>query len=207
MQERGFRERLGQEFEARRQKNARYSLRAFAAFLGTDHSTLSQILNGSRRMPVRHVRPWARRLGMDAEEAIAYVAAEHVPDTARAEREEQLRHWTAEAMSIVTERVHWEIVRLCRTTAFRYDCRRIAGQIGTTVDEVNLALSRLLRLRLVEVSAGGEWRDTTDLPELTEKEFRKLALARVRQKAAEVQVRLPSRESGVGSLESGAKKH
>jgi transcriptional regulator with XRE-family HTH domain len=192
MRERGFRERLGQEFEARRQKNARYSLRAFAAFLGTDHSTLSQILNGSRRIPVRHVRSWARKLGMDPEEATAYVAAEHVPDTARAEREEQLRHWTAEAMSIVTERVHWEILRLCRTSAFHYDCRWIAGQIGTTVDEVNLAMSRLLRLRLVEVSAGGEWRDMTKLPDLTEKEFRKLALARVRQKAAEVQVKLPT---------------
>jgi transcriptional regulator with XRE-family HTH domain len=202
MRERRFRERLGQEFEGRRQKNARYSLRAFAAFLETDHSTLSQILNGSRRIPVRHVRSWARKLGMDSEEATAYVAAEHVPDAARAEREEQLRHWTAEAMSIVTERVHWEILRLCRTTGFHYDCRWIAEQIGTTVDEVNLALSRLLRLRLLEVSAGGEWRDTTNLPELSEREFRKLALARVRQKAAEVQVKIPrvagSRESGVG---------
>jgi transcriptional regulator with XRE-family HTH domain len=192
MQERGFRERLGEEFDARRQKNARYSLRAFAAFLETDHSTLSQILSGSRRIPVRHVRSWARKLGMDREEATAYVAAEHVPGAAHAKREEQLRHWTAEAMSIVTERVHWEILRLCRTPGFRYDCRWIASEIGTTVDEVNLALARLLRLRLVEVSAGGEWRDTTNLPELSEKEFRKLALARVRQKAAEVQVKLPT---------------
>jgi transcriptional regulator with XRE-family HTH domain len=192
MQERGFRERLGEEFDARRQKNARYSLRAFAAFLETDHSTLSQILNGSRRIPVRHVRAWAQKLGMDREEATAYVAAEHIPGAMHAKREKQLRHWTAEAMSIVTERVHWEILRLCRTPGFRYDCRWIASEIGTTVDEVNLALARLLRLRLVEVSAGGEWRDTTNLPELSEKEFRKLALARVRQKAAEVQVKLPT---------------
>ena len=48
----------------------------------------------------------------------------------RAEREEQLRHWTAEAISIVTEPVHWDILRLCRTTAFHYDCRWIANQIG-----------------------------------------------------------------------------
>jgi transcriptional regulator with XRE-family HTH domain len=203
MQERRFRERLGQELEARRLKNARYSLRAFAAFLETDHSTLAQILNGRRRIPVRHVRLWARKLGMDAEEATAYVAAEHVPDSARADREEQLRHWTAEAMSIVTEPVHWEIVRLCRTTGFRYDCRWIAGQIGSTVDEVNLALSRLLRLRLVEVSAGGQWHDTTNLADLTEREFRKLALARVRRKAAEVQVKMKIL-MGVGSRASGA---
>src|SRR5689334_13203086 len=98
---RRFRDRLGQELEARRRKNARYSLRAFAAFLGTDHSTLSQILNGGRGIPVRHVRSWARKLGMDSEEAAAYVAAEHVPGPERAKREEQLLHWTSEAMSIV----------------------------------------------------------------------------------------------------------
>jgi hypothetical protein len=43
-------------------KNARYSLPAFAAFLGTDHSTLQQILRGTRRAPA------------------GYIAKEHVPD-------------------------------------------------------------------------------------------------------------------------------
>jgi hypothetical protein len=46
---RRFRDRLEAEFQARRAKNARYSLRAFARFLHGEHSTLSQILRGSRR--------------------------------------------------------------------------------------------------------------------------------------------------------------
>src|SRR6059058_5634294 len=102
MQELRFRERLEQELKNRRAKNARYSLRAFAAFLGTDHSTLSQILRGTRRAPVGSIRLWARKLGMTPEEAAVYIAAEHVPDPATAERQEQLRHWTAEALGIVT---------------------------------------------------------------------------------------------------------
>src|SRR5579872_389778 len=142
-----FRERIGLDLEARRSKNARYSLRAFAAFLGIDHSTLSQILDGRRRIPVRHVRGWAKKLGIESEEAAAYVAAEQVPDADRARREEQLRHWTAEAISIARGRVHFEIVKLCREPGFRYDSRSIASRTGTTVDEVNMALSRLLRLR------------------------------------------------------------
>ena len=91
-----FRDRLEQEFDARRKKNSRYSLRAFATFLGADHSTLSQILKGSRRVPASSIRSWARKLGMSREEAAVFVAAEHVPDAATAARQAQLLHWTAE---------------------------------------------------------------------------------------------------------------
>ncbi|MBZ5620085.1 MAG: hypothetical protein LAQ69_15375 [Acidobacteriia bacterium] len=180
-----FRERLEQEFAARRAKNPRHSLRAFAAFLGTDHSTLAQILRGSRRAPAGQIRAWAKKLGLTPEEAAVYVAAEHVPDAATAHRQQQLRHWTAEALGIVTERAHWEIVRLSRTGSFQPDCRWIAQQADLTVDRVNVALSRLLRLRLLEVGATGKWKELTGLPSPTERQFRKLALARVRQMSKE----------------------
>lgn len=185
-----FRDRLEREFETRRQKNPRYSLRAFAAFLGTDHSTLSQILRGTRRIPAGSIRTWAKKLGMSREEAAVYIAGEHVPNAATAARQAQLLHWTAEAKSIVTEPAHWEILRLARTKGFRADCRWIAGEIGVGVDEVNMAFSRLLRLELLEVRSAGKWKDLTGLKSLTEREFRRLALARVRQKAAEARVTL-----------------
>jgi transcriptional regulator with XRE-family HTH domain len=180
-----FREMLEREFAARRAKNPRHSLRAFAAFLGTDHSTLSQVLRGSRRAPAAQIRTWAKKLGLTQEEAAVYVAAEHVPDEASAHRQHQLRHWTAEALGIVTERAHWEIVRLSRTDGFQADCRWIAQEADLTVDQVNVALSRLLRLRLLEIRSTGKWTDLTGAPSLTEPQFRKLALARVRQMAKE----------------------
>jgi transcriptional regulator with XRE-family HTH domain len=183
-----FRERLEREYNERRVKNARYSLRAFATFLGTDHSTLSQILRGSRPVPVSRIRSWARKLEMSAEEAAVYVAAEHAPDPASAGREAQMRHWTAEAMQIVTDETHLAILRLARTRGFRPDMRWIAEQIGASVDEVNLAVSRLLRLRLLEAPANGRWTDTTGLADLNQRSFRKLALTRVREQAAEAHV-------------------
>jgi hypothetical protein len=180
-----FRERLEQEFAARRKKNPRHSLRAFAAFLGTDHSTLSQILRGNRRTPAARIRAWSRKLGLSPEEAAVYIAAQHLPDAATAQRQEQLRHWTAEAIGIVTGNAHWEIVRLSRTAGFRADCRWIAGQAGLTVDQVNLALSCLLRLGLIEIGPDGKWQDLTGLSSLSERQFRKLALETIRRKAKE----------------------
>jgi transcriptional regulator with XRE-family HTH domain len=191
-----FQERLLQEWEMRRRKNSRYSRRAFATFLGTDNSTLSQILRGARRTPISNVRTWARKLGMEAWEAEVYVAAEHTPDLQTLGRHEQLRHWTAEAMAIVSQPVHWHIVRLSRMPEFQPNCRWIAGQIGVGVDDVNLAFTRLLRLRLLEVRTPGQWRDLMGMRKMTEREFRRLALSRIREKAAETG---PGKQFVVGS--------
>jgi transcriptional regulator with XRE-family HTH domain len=185
-----FRDRLEQEFQTRRGKNALYSLRAFAAFLGTDHSTLSQILKGDRPVPLTHIRGWARKLGIVHEEAAVYLAVEHIPDATASERHAQMLHWTAEAQCIVSERAHWEILRRLRPPGFQADSRWLAKEIGVDVDQVNMAMSRLLRLGLLEVVARGKWRDHTGLRSLTESQFRKLALHRVREKAAEFHVKL-----------------
>ena len=88
----GFRAKLAEQFEARRERNPRYSLRAFAAFLGADHSTLSQILRGARRTPAGQLRSWGKKLGLGAEETAAYIAAERLPELSASEREVQVRH-------------------------------------------------------------------------------------------------------------------
>src|SRR5258708_1196779 len=61
-----FRDALRTDFFARRQRNARYSLRAFARFLGVDHSTLSQILRSRRSLSPVMVSRLGRKLGLDA---------------------------------------------------------------------------------------------------------------------------------------------
>ena len=54
-------------------------------------------------------------------------------------------------------------------------------ETGFTADEVNIAVSRLLRLGLIEMHRD-RWRDLTGLAELNPEKFRKLALAKVREK-------------------------
>jgi hypothetical protein len=179
-----FRQRLKLELNARRQKNSRYSLRAFATFLGTDHSTLSQILRDARKIPTRQLRSWGKKFGMTAEEIAVCVAAEHVPDVSATHRQEQLRHWTAEAMAILSDSTHWRILRLSGSPNFIPDCRWIAQRMEVSVDQVNLAISRLLRLRLLEIPPSGKWKDLKGLGQCSEAEFRRRALIRVRQLAA-----------------------
>jgi transcriptional regulator with XRE-family HTH domain len=180
-----FRERLCREFESRRKRNVRYSIRALAAFLRTDHSTLSQILRGARRVPANRIGAWAKKLGIGDEEITFYVAAESVLDPTVHDRNEQLRHWTAEVESITREAIHVQILELSRGPRFRADCRWIAAQLNVSVDEVNIAFSRLLRLRLIVANGRGKWTDMTGIPQLTEREFLGMALARMRESAFE----------------------
>jgi transcriptional regulator with XRE-family HTH domain len=186
-----FAERVKLEFEARKQANPRYSLRAFAALLGVDHSTLAQIFRGTRRVPVSRINLWAGRLGLSREETQAYIAAAHAPDEATLARQHQLRHWSAEALAVVTGRTHFEILRLLHLPEFRPDSRWIARRSGASADEVNIALQRLLRLGLISMPPGGAWRDLTGLRPLTERSFRRLALTRVRKMAAAQNAPLP----------------
>lgn len=178
-----FRDRLKRELDARKATNARYSLRAFATFLGTDHSTLSQILRGRRPIPTSQLRLWGRKLGMTREEVAVYVAARYVPNGLTRDRQEQLRHWTAEGLAIVTDSCHWQIVELTRTRGFQGDSRSIAQTLGVSVDRVNVALARLLRLRLLEIGRDGRWKDLLGQKRPTEAGFRKAALIRIRELA------------------------
>jgi transcriptional regulator with XRE-family HTH domain len=174
-----FRDRLEQEFAARRAINARFSLRAFAALLGADHATLSQILRGKRSVPVERIGPWARKLKLSAEEIAVYAAVGRIADENARLREEQLRHWAAEMLALLTQPVHCEMLRLSRQKGFQADSRWVAQEAGVTVDAVNIALSRLLRLGLMEVTADGVWRDKTELDEVTPQRFRKFVAERI----------------------------
>jgi hypothetical protein len=63
-----------------------------------------------------------------------------------------------------------------------------------SVDQVNIVLQRLLRLGVVSMRPREAWRDLTGLRTLTEKAFRRVALARVRKMAAEQDVQLPEQK-------------
>jgi hypothetical protein len=111
-----FRETLAAERARRRAANPRYSLRAFARDLGTDHATLSQVLRGRRSLSPRMVRRFGRRLSLDAGK-IAEACEQQNAET---------------------------VLRLARAAGFRPNSRWIATRTGLAMDAVNAALHRLV---------------------------------------------------------------
>jgi DNA-binding transcriptional regulator YdaS (Cro superfamily) len=125
-----FRAVLQAELDRRRSVNRRYSLRAFARSLATDHSTLSQILRGRRRLTARGVRTLGAALKLSRRELDEHEALEH------------------EAA----------ILDAVGRPEFRPDSRWLATITGIRVDAVNTTLQRLLRKRRLVMASRDRWR-------------------------------------------------
>jgi transcriptional regulator with XRE-family HTH domain len=96
-----FRQMIKTEFQRGQQTNPRYSLRSFARVLGTDHSTLSQILRGRRNLSPMMVRRFGKRLGINpstVDDACLRQQADAIMRLARAPRFCTHSRWIA-AMS------------------------------------------------------------------------------------------------------------
>lgn len=118
-----FDQLLNAELQRRRARNSRYSLRAFARDLDEDHASLSQMLRGRRRPSARRMREIAARLGIDRAVLEACCAM----------------------------RIDAAVLEAVQRRPRCIGSRRIARRIGCKVDDINVALQRLLvtgRLRM-----------------------------------------------------------
>ena len=156
----GLREFLQRELARRCAANPQYSLRAFAKALGTDHSTLSQILRRKRRLTAEAVRGLAAAAGLTANEIERFITYEERLGGA-APPEWHVRQLQAEAVEIITGWQHFAILELTRLECFRPDSRWIARVLDLAVDEVNMALVRLLHLGLLQMVDAERWVDTS----------------------------------------------
>lgn len=124
-----LRHTLAAELAQRQQRNRRYSLRAFARDLGTDHASLSQVLRGRRTLSPRLARQFGARLHL-AEADILDACEQHNADA---------------------------ILRMARTKIFQSDSRWIATRTGLPLDAVNAALTRLLHERRLVMRGARDW--------------------------------------------------
>jgi transcriptional regulator with XRE-family HTH domain len=120
---------LTAEFARRRRLNPRFSLRAFARALGTHHRTLSQILEGRRRLTTRAIRRLGAGLRLGPEQV---------------------------AEACLTEQCA-AVLRFVGRPGFRPDARWIAVMTGIPLDAVSVALHRLLHDRRLEMRSATHW--------------------------------------------------
>ena len=153
-----FRLFLQSELARRCTRNSQYSLRAFALHLDVDHSTLSQWLRGRRPMTARSIESIGHSLRLPESAIERYV------DHARRESEDAALRTpgvlTGETASAIADWYHFAILELTRLAEFRPDSRWIARVLDISVDEVNVALQRLIRLDLLDMAAPDRWVDT-----------------------------------------------
>ena len=129
-----FRAILHAVLTQRRSINRRYSLRSLARALRIDHATLSQLLRGERRITGRTIRALGPRLGLTVQQVQECRALEH------------------EAA----------ILAALGDTRFRPDSRWLAVTLNIPLDDVNIALQRLLYKRALLMSDRHTWSSTAE---------------------------------------------
>ncbi len=182
-----FRLFLQAELGRRCARNLQYSLRAFAKYLAVDHATISQLMRGKRALTARTILKLGTRLGLDRHAIDRYVAHEAFWGSGATSEATvtELQQLASDAATVISDWYHYAILELTRLHHFKPDTRWIARVLGITPDEVNLALSRLIRLGLLEMVDRDRWIDksgdtTASLAEFSETAIRHLS-AQVRQ--------------------------
>lgn len=83
---------------------------------------------------------------------------------------------------------HQAILELIHTREFKTDSRWIARRLGISIDDVNIALQRLLRLGLLEMAASDRWIDKSGDAEFQTSVLPATAAQRVNQEVHELAI-------------------
>ncbi len=156
-----FRLFLQAELGRRCARNSQCSLRAFAKFLAIDHATMSQLLRGKRALSARTILKLGTRLGLERAAIDEFIAEEPRwrSETAADVTLNEMQQLADDAARVIADWYHYAILELTRLESFRPDSRWIARVLGITTDEVNLAVTRLCRLGLLEMAGRRQWID------------------------------------------------
>ncbi len=178
-----FRLHLQAELGRRCAGNPHYSLRAFAKYLAIDHATLSQLLRCKRRFSPATIEKLGRRLGIDSSLIAGYIAREQqarqlVESATTLHEVQQLAKDTA---NLVSDWYHFAILELIHLPQFKPDTRWIARVLEITPDEVNVALTRLMRLRLLEMKAPDRWIDRSGSAAASMNDFAQATIAKLQE--------------------------
>jgi transcriptional regulator with XRE-family HTH domain len=177
-EETSFRLFLRAELARRCARNPRYSLRSFARQLGVDHATLSQLLRGRRALTAAAIDRLGTRLKLDEKRIEIYrVSARR--EGRRYPSAGEARRLTQDAANVMADWCHFAILELVRLRSFRPDSRWIARVLDIGVDEVNMALQRLLRLGLLEMPERGRWVDRSGPSTASLEDFTQAAVQRL----------------------------
>ena len=172
-----FRLRLQSELAERCASNPQYSLRSFALHLDVDHSTLSQLLRGKRKLTEASIRKLGSALKLGADEVEPYLAHHRwwpAPDPGV----DEATRLTRDAAEMIADWYHYAILELTRLDSFRADSSWVARVLGISTDEVNVALVRLCHLGLLAME-GDRWVDRSEGLVVSMDDFTQAAIERL----------------------------
>jgi len=122
------------------------------------------------------IRRLGERLALDSSIVDAFILREKPLSEPTRSSQGEIRQLAHDTVSLISNIYHYTILELIRLPEFKPDSRWIARVLNLQVDEVNLALARLLRLGLLEMVAVDKWVDKSGVKVTTLEDFSHAAI-------------------------------
>jgi len=207
-----FRLYLQDELLRRCQKNPKYSLRAFAKVLGIGPSALSDILNNKRSLTEPMKIRLGLAIGLKIEELAQYKSnsKKGLKQLSNSVDRKEFQQITLDTYAIISDWYHYAILELIRVKTFKTDLSWIAKVLGITKSEANIAVERLQRVGLLDITEKGKWIDRSadglatningNLTSVASKKLQKQVLEKSIQALAEVPIEKRNHTSGTFAM-------
>lgn len=194
-----YRDILKEYLLIRKESNPRYSLRAFAKDLGIPVSNLSNILSGKLGLSKNKAESITEKLNISGLEKNRFIDLVLASD-ARSKKEKILaqgrlhkyesddkKELKDDYFKLISEWYYYTILELLTLEGFKSSHRWIAAKLDIAIDEVDEAMSRLVRLGLVKkegryyISTGAQLDTSFDIPSLFIKKHNTQILSKASQ--------------------------
>ena len=147
---------LKNNFEERRRKNRRFSLRAYAKFLEIDAPTLSKIFSHQKKPGIRLTKRLADKLGLDPKKQRSLMGGAG----GRNPQDRDFRYVESDQFQAMSRWYYNALLEILELKNFSDDPVWIASKLNLSVNEVKIALERLERLGQIQKTDKG-WKDLT----------------------------------------------
>lgn len=148
--------KLNESYLLAKAKNSAFSMRAFAKKLSVSHSSLSEILKGKRTISRKMAARLLEKLALDPKESRALL--ELFPTGKQNSRSSELVPYlelSSDVFHVTAEWYYFAILSLCETADFKADPRWISRRLNLPYADAQVAIRRLLRLKmLVKIESG-----------------------------------------------------
>ncbi|RYZ76879.1 MAG: TIGR02147 family protein [Proteobacteria bacterium] len=145
---------LKSEFSARSKRNPRYSIRAFAKYLGVSHTTLSLIMAGKRPLSQKACLQIADRLGLDPVRAKVLKGPYAASDSVKKKQKASFELVDLETFAFISDWLHYAILSLIDIDPKNLDSHHCAKRLGVSEPYARISLDRLKKLGLIETKGG-----------------------------------------------------
>jgi uncharacterized protein (TIGR02147 family) len=152
-------------------KNPKYSLRAMARSFSISPALLSQISNGQRNLTALNAVRLAKKLGLNKRETdyfcslVQYQEAKHIESKAlllekinslRSRRD--IHNLPLDTFKAMADWYHYAIIEALRIQKFKPTPKNLSKRLGISPIEAEVALERLVRLKVIEPTENGGYR-------------------------------------------------